>query len=50
MEFWFLVAAAILSLAGMVFHGFIGARIYMGNVNDSDLPVHPRLCQWRFSS
>jgi len=39
MAFWFLVAAAILSLAGMVFHGFIGARIYMGNVNDSNLPV-----------
>jgi hypothetical protein len=39
MAFWFLMAAAILSLAGMVFHGFIGARIYMGNVNDSNLPV-----------
>ena len=28
---------AVLSLAGMVFHGFVGAKIYMENINKSDL-------------
>ena len=37
MGFRFLMLGAALSLAGMVFHGFIGEKIYMGNVNKSDL-------------
>ena len=37
MKYWFLMLGAVLSLAGMVFHGFIGGKIYMGNVNKSDL-------------
>ena len=37
MGYWFLMLGAALSLAGMVFHGFIGGKIYMGNVNKSDL-------------
>jgi len=37
MDYWFLMLGAVLSLAGMVFHGFIGGKIYMGNVNKSDL-------------
>jgi|TARA_B110000093_G_C12778999_1_gene329719 hypothetical protein len=37
MNYWFLMLGAVLSLAGMVFHGFIGGKIYMGNVNKSDL-------------
>ena len=37
MDYWFLMLGAVLSLAGMAFHGFIGGKIYMGNVNKSDL-------------
>ena len=37
MGYWFLRLGAALSLAGMVFHGFIGGKIYMENVNRSDL-------------
>ena len=37
MGYRFLMLGAALSLAGMVFHGFIGGKIYMGNVNKSDL-------------
>ena len=37
MDYWFLMIAAFLSLAGMLFHGLIGGKIYIGNVNDSDM-------------
>ena len=37
MDYWFLMAAAVISLAGMVFHGFIGGKIYISKVNDSDM-------------
>ena len=37
MDYWFLMIAAFLSLAGMLFHGFIGGKIYISNVNDSDM-------------
>jgi hypothetical protein len=37
MHYWFLMAGAIISLAGMVFHGFIGGKIYMKNVNESSM-------------
>ena len=31
------MTAAFISLAGMVFHGFIGRKIYYTNVDDSDM-------------
>lgn len=37
MDYWFLMAAAFISFAGMVFHGFIGGKIYIRNANDSDM-------------
>jgi hypothetical protein len=37
MNYWFLMLGAVLSFAGMVFHGFVGGKIYMGNINKSDL-------------
>ena len=37
MDYGFLMLGAVLSLAGVVFRGFIGAKIYLGNVNKSDL-------------
>ena len=37
MDYWLLMVAAFLSLAGMLFHGLIGGKIYIGNVNDSDM-------------
>ena len=38
MATWFLIAGAVMSFAGMALHGIIGAKIYMGNINDSDAP------------
>ena len=37
MNYWFLMLGAVLSLAGMVFHGFVGGKVYIGNINKSDL-------------
>ena len=37
MEYWFLISGAMISLAGMLFHGVVGLRVYMGNLNSSDL-------------
>jgi hypothetical protein len=37
MDYWVLMAAAFISFAGMLFHGFIGGKIYISNVNDSDM-------------
>lgn len=37
MDYWFLMTGAIISLAGMIFHGFIGGKIYMRNVNQSGM-------------
>ena len=37
MEFWSLVAAAAISFVGMIFHGAVGGKIYMGNINKSDM-------------
>ena len=37
MDYWFLMLGAVLSLAGMVFHGFVGGKVFMGNINKSDL-------------
>ena len=37
MEYWFLICGAMISLAGMLFHGVVGQRVYMGNINSSEL-------------
>ena len=37
MSYWLLMAAGLIALAGMVFHGVVGGRIYGGNVNRSDM-------------
>ncbi|MEP1469641.1 MAG: hypothetical protein ABJK20_01010 [Halieaceae bacterium] len=37
MEYWFLLAAAAVSFVGALFHGVVGGRIYMGNINASSL-------------
>ena len=39
MDYWFLMAAAFISLVGVVFHGFVGGKIYISKVNDSDMEV-----------
>mgnify|MGYP000238672728 CR=1 FL=1 len=37
MNNWFLISSIILSLLGMVFYGFIGAKIYKTNINKFNL-------------
>lgn len=37
MKLWMLFGAALLSLFGAFFHGVLGHRLYMGNINASDL-------------
>jgi len=37
MQNWFLISGAILSFVGMIFHGFIGGKIYKTNINKSNL-------------
>lgn len=37
MEFGLLIGAAVLSLVGALFHGVAGHRLYMGNINTSNL-------------
>ncbi|MDB9939870.1 hypothetical protein OAD58_01220 [Gammaproteobacteria bacterium] len=37
MDYWFLMVAAFISLVGVLFHGFIGGKIYISNINDSDM-------------
>ena len=37
MESLLLTAAAVVALAGALFHGYVGGKIYMGHVNASDL-------------
>ena len=37
MEFGFLMGAALLSLVGALFHGVAGHRLYLGNINASNL-------------
>jgi hypothetical protein len=51
LDYWFLMIGAVLSLAGMVFHGFIGGKIYTININNSDLePLGQSLSvfSWQF--
>ena len=37
MESLLLMAAAAVALGGALFHGYVGGKIYMGQVNTSDL-------------
>ena len=37
MEYWFLITGAIISFAGMLFHGIAGQIKYMGNINKADV-------------
>ena len=37
MESLLLMAAAAVALAGALFHGYVGGKIYMGHINTSDL-------------
>ena len=37
MAFWYLSAAALIAAVGAVIHGYVGGRIYLGPINDSDL-------------
>ena len=37
MAFWYLNVAAFVAAVGAVFHGYVGGRIYLGNINSSDL-------------
>ena len=37
MNFWFLIFGATIALFGMVFHGFVGQKKYMGNINQGKL-------------
>ncbi len=39
MAFWCLIGASIVSLVGALFHGVVGHRVYIGNVNASSLEV-----------
>ena len=48
---WFLISGAILSFLGLIFHGFIGGKIYGTNINKSDLePLGKTLSMfsWQF--
>ena len=38
MEFWYLIIGSTLSLFGALFHGIVGHRKYIGNINLSNLP------------
>jgi hypothetical protein len=51
MQNWFLISGAILSFVGMIFHGFIGGKMYKININKSDLePLGKTLSMfsWQF--
>ena len=51
MNNWFLISSAILSFLGMVFHGFIGGKMYKTNINKSNLePLGKTLSMfsWQF--
>ena len=37
MNFLFLIFGALIAFVGMVFHGFVGQKKYMGNINQSEL-------------
>jgi len=37
MDYWLLISGAVISLIGMLFHGVLGHKVYVGNVNKSDM-------------
>ena len=37
MQFTLLMVAAAIALVGAIFHGYVGARIYMKNIRESQL-------------
>ena len=37
MDYWCLISAAAISLFGAIFHGIIGGKIYMANINNSNM-------------
>ena len=37
MNYWFLITGASVALVGAFFHGVVGQKIYMGNINKSEL-------------
>ena len=37
MSYWFFVSASFISLGSAIFHGFVGARIYLDNISQSDM-------------
>lgn len=39
MAFWCLIGASMVSLVGALFHGVLGHRVYMGNINASSLEL-----------
>ena len=43
MEFLYLMVAAFISLVGMLFHGIVGQKIYMGNIYKSELEALTQL-------
>ena len=51
MNNWFLISSAILSFLGMVFHGFIGGKMYQTNINKSNLETIGKtlsMFSWQF--
>ena len=51
MQYWFLISGATLSFLGVIFHGFVGGKIYGKNINESDLePLGKTLSMfsWQF--
>jgi uncharacterized membrane protein len=37
MDYWLLISGGIISLAGMFFHGVAGQKVYMSNIDKSDM-------------
>ena len=37
MNYWFLMSGGLISFLGILIHGIIGTRIYMNDINKSDL-------------
>jgi hypothetical protein len=38
-NYWFLIAGATISLVAMIFHGFVGGKVYMKKMNNSAIPA-----------
>lgn len=42
MKDWLLIAGAVIAFGGMFFHGVVGQRKYMGNINNSELEARTK--------